>query len=468
MPGRSPRTVRLAILVIIALLVGCSSQESAPSADTAATDRDWYAGRVLYEINVPELGADGTLDGVIAQLDRLQDLGVQVLVVNPIHPRGANPDDPEAPSHPYAVADHLAVDEDLGGAPAFARFCAAARARGMRVILDMVLNHGAVDHVERSVHPDWFAGADGGAERRITAWRTVVDFAHGDPAVLAYQETVLRTWLERGVDGFRCLHANLLPAASWQTLIGNLRRDHPALYLLADAIDPALLDLGFDGVYRPQLVQQAGFAYLDDMAQPGLQDDLWYGAVDTTINLGIRGTTFLEDRFGERAAVAFAWPRGRGFAAALLTLPGTPKLYNGQEWGCTERPRLATATPLPADRDENWSRTYEDLLRLRTSSEALRIGEVRRIPVTERELLVFTRRTPDEHLLVAINLTDTAPVFPVPDDLAGLAWQEWREGRFAGDGQSIEGEQRVEPCGYRVWRASRREPPATRTARRRP
>lgn len=450
------------LLLVVALaslglgLVACSPSSEAPNASTV-TSSDWYTGRVIYEINLPEFSPDGTLDGAIAGLDRLQGLGLEVVVLDPIHPRGGVSPTDTFTAHPYSVQDHLGVAAEIGGPAAFDRFLAAAHDRGIRVVLDMVLNHGAVDHVMMVDHPEYFArDAEGNLTRKIPTWRSIVDFAHDDPAVRGYHEQILKTWQARGVDGFRFLHANLQDHEYWRAVLGGMKRSHPEVYLLADAKNPALLEAGFDGIYKPQFFEASTFAIIDDMAQPGLQDDIWYAAVDTVYSIGARGTIFLEDRFLQRSAETFRWPLGQGYAAALMTLPGTPKLYNGQEWGVTTLPDLVQNAPLdPAAADAGWSALYEDLLALRTTVEALRIGEPRRLPAEKRELLVFTRETADETILVAVNFTDTGPEFDLPEDMARQNWREWTAGKFETEARPLSGKIRVEPCGYRVWSLDR-------------
>jgi glycosidase len=454
----SRRMFTLAVAVAIAsILVACNSPSEETSAESPRPGRDWYAGRVHYEINVPEFSSVGTFDGAIGHLDELRELGIQVVVLDPVHPRGGVAALDTIPAHPYSVKDHLAVADELGGHAGFTRFLDAAHARGMRVILDMVLNHGAIDHVAMADHPDWFARtADGQLTRKVTAWRTVADFDHDHAAVRGFHQQVLKTWRARGVDGFRMLHPNLQSPAYWREIVTGFRRSHPDLYLIADGKNPALLEAGFDGFYRPQFFEASTFAILDDLAQPGLQDDMWYAAVDTSSGIGVRGTTFLEDRFGQRATEVFPWPRGQGFVAALLTLPGTPKLYNGQEWGCRMPPRLAASLPLDrAAVDPRWRGLYRDLLALRTGNEALRRGEARRVVTPERELIVFTRETVGELVLVAVNLSDSAPRFSLPQDLAQRRWHAWSDGRFAAEATALPNMIRVEPCGYGAWRAER-------------
>lgn len=81
----------------------------------------------------------GDLQGITAKLPYLQDLGVTALYLNPIFTSPS--------SHKYDTVDYLQVDPHLGGNDAFASLCAALRARGMRVVLDAVVNHLSLIHI---------------------------------------------------------------------------------------------------------------------------------------------------------------------------------------------------------------------------------------------------------------------------------------------------------------------------------
>jgi len=441
-------------LAMLTGLLGCGDGKEAADAEPGTPE--WFAGQVLYQITVPEFSDDGTLAGVIPRLDELADLGINVLVFNPIHPAGGAMGD-SVPAHPYAVRDHLAVDPALGTLDDFERLVAAAHDRGMRVILDMVLNHGALDHVELRQHPEWFTrDAQGQPLRKVEAWQTAVDFDHGHAGARAYLQRVLRTWAQRGADGFRCLHANLQDAAFWTESLAAARRARPGLYFVADSKDPRHLDEGFDAILRPQYLEASSFAYLDDVAQPGLQVDMWFAISDTVFQTSGRGVIFLEDRFSKRAAETFPWPRGAGYAAGLLTLPGHPQLYNGQEWGSAQQARLYRSVPLDRTaRHEGWEALYGDLLALRAASPALRRGDARRLETRSHEILVFTRELAGELMLVGVNLSGSGPEFTLPDELASRRWHEWNARSFATTATELPDAIHIEPFGWRAWRAAR-------------
>lgn len=443
------------VLAITALGILASCDQTSDSTESGP-DRDWYAGQVLYQINIPEFSAAGTLDAAIAHLDELRDLGIGVVVLNPIHPAGgAVPD--SIPAHPYAVRDHLAVDPSIGDVESFERFTAAAHARGLRVLLDMVLNHGAIDHVAMADHPDWFArDAEGRPTRKVASWRTVADFDHQHPGLQGYLRQVLATWVERGSDGFRCLHANLQGTEFWAESLVAARQLRPELYIVADSRDPRHFAEGFDAILRPDYLEASSFAHMDDFGQRGLEADLWFAVVDTVSNTTGRGMNFLEDRFSQRAVESFPWPRGTGYVVGLLTLPGHPMLYNGQEWGCAQLPRLYDAVPLDRHaRDERWEPLYRDLLALRAASAAIRTGDARQLTSPDRGLLAFTRETGAEMVLVLANCSDYRPEVELPPALASREWQRWQGQEFAARSESLGARVAVDPCQWQAWRAVR-------------
>jgi alpha-glucosidase len=202
---------------------------------------DWWRRGVVYQIyprSFADSDGDGTgdLPGIVRHLDHLgpDGLGVDAIWLSPIYPSPGR-------DGGYDVSDHRAVDPLFGSEADFDRLIAEAHRRGIRVILDLVLNHTSSEHpwfVESAAarsgpKADWYlwrpsAGLDrrgrprppndwvswfGGpawtyeprrgqfyhhtflAEQPDVDWRV--------PAVERAQHDVVRSWIARGVDGFR-------------------------------------------------------------------------------------------------------------------------------------------------------------------------------------------------------------------------------------------------------------------------
>jgi alpha-glucosidase len=188
----------------------------------------WWRDGVIYQIyprSFLDTNGDGfgDLPGITSRLDYLADLGVAALWLSPIYPS------PDA-DFGYDVADHTAIDSRYGTLADFDMLVQEAHRRGLRVILDAVLNHTSDQHPwfreSRSSRDDpkrdwytwrlqannWVSVFGGSAWQHDPATGEYYyhmfapqqpDLNFNNPAVQEAQLGVLRFWLERGVDGFR-------------------------------------------------------------------------------------------------------------------------------------------------------------------------------------------------------------------------------------------------------------------------
>ena len=112
---------------------------SVPSEDDV-----WWRSAVVYQI-YPRSFADsngdgiGDLDGITARLDHLAELGVDVVWLSPVHPS------PQA-DNGYDISDYQGIDPLFGDLEAFDRLLAAVHGRGMRLVMDLVVNHTSDRH----------------------------------------------------------------------------------------------------------------------------------------------------------------------------------------------------------------------------------------------------------------------------------------------------------------------------------
>ncbi|MBN2385626.1 MAG: maltose alpha-D-glucosyltransferase [Anaerolineales bacterium] len=194
----------------------------------------WYKNAVFYEVYVRafhDSNADGhgDLRGLTARLDYLQELGVDCLWLMPIYPSPLKDDG-------YDISDYYGVHPDYGTLEDFEELLAAAHARGLRVITDLVLNHTSDQHTwfqaarrdPSSLYRDYYVWSDDPgryADARIIfldtetsnwTWDPVAgqyywhrfyasqpDLNFANPAVRREMLKVMKFWLDLGVDGFR-------------------------------------------------------------------------------------------------------------------------------------------------------------------------------------------------------------------------------------------------------------------------
>lgn len=348
----------------------------------------WWRGAVVYQI-YPRSFLDttgsgvGDLDGVTARLDHLVWLGVDALWLSPVHPS-------PGVDGGYDVADHLDVDEGFGGLPAFDRLLAAARERGLRVLLDWVPNHTSTEHAwfasSRSApdgpHGDWYWWADEPANN----WRSAFggpawtfdpvrgqyylhlftpaqpDLNWNAPGVRAAMLDGLRFWLDRGVAGFRADVVNLIgrdPAlrdvavhdpANLNELVGGYR--DPRTHDLLRDIRAVLDSYGAFVVGEVPLADQSLVpSYVDDTQLHRAFD---FSLMESPWSAGAwrERIAAAEAAYGPDRAPAWVLSshdqprhrtryggredRARVAAAVLLTLRGTAFVYQGEELGLTD------------------------------------------------------------------------------------------------------------------------------------
>ncbi len=199
-------------------------------------------GLVVYQVFPRNHGPNGTLRDVTADLDRIAALGVDIVYLLPIHPIGEQARKGSLGS-PFSIRDYRAIHPDLGDEDDFAELVEQAHARGLRVIIDVVFNHTAQDSVLLTEHPEFFhIDAAGRPVSSVPEWSDIVDFRHPNPAVDDVLLENLRDWVRRGVDGFRCDAATLVPLEFWLRARRELAELKPGLLWIAETVHPFLIE----------------------------------------------------------------------------------------------------------------------------------------------------------------------------------------------------------------------------------
>jgi hypothetical protein len=301
----------------------------------------------------------------------------------------------------FAITGY-AVSEALGGDDALAVFRARLAARGIRLMLDFVPNHTAIDHPWVAIHPEYYvqgseallAGAPQNYLRVETAQGPRI-LAHGrDPNYPGWPDTLQLDYANRDLqsaqvdalrtvagkcDGVRCDMAMLLlpdifqrswgttPEPFWPQAIAAARAAHPGFTFLAEVywdLEWTLQQQGFDYCYDKRLYDRlrAGNAR-------SLREHL-----DAGLDYQAKLARFLENHDEPRAAAAFAWPQHRAAAAITFLAPGLRFFQQGEPDGARVRvPAHLCREPVePADAEI--SAFYDRLLRLLKDTDVFRGG----------------------------------------------------------------------------------------------
>ena len=195
-----------------------------------------YRNLVLYEVYVRNHGANGNFGDVERDLPRLHTLGVDVLWFMPIHPIGMQ-NKKGSLGCPYSIRDYRAINPEYGTKEDFTRLIQQVHKLGMKVMIDVVYNHTAHDSVLVQQHPEYFhQDEDGNPTTTVPDWSDVIDLKHPNPDLTNYLIETLKSWVEAGVDGFRCDVASLLPIEFWVQARKEVAIVKPGVIWLAESV----------------------------------------------------------------------------------------------------------------------------------------------------------------------------------------------------------------------------------------
>lgn len=378
------RTLGVVVATLLSVGTGCGGG-GAPAGPVSPNTSGWWRDEVVYQVFVRSFADSdgdgvGDLAGLTAHLDDLNDgnpattsdLGVDAVWLMPIF---------DSPSyHGYDVRDYRAINAPYGSPADFDAFVAAAHARGIRVILDMVLNHSS------NLHP-WFVNSQSGADAARRGWYvwsatdprwgsplggdppwrqaasgwyyaafsgSMPDLNLGEPAVEAELVDVMNGWLARGVDGFRLDAVRYLTASGPSQQVDQpeshafLKRVRAALH--AQHARALLVAEAWANTETVATYYGAGdevqLAFAFDQAD-AIRASLLGGASGNLVNVLARAEAALagkdrgfeapflsnHDQVREARALLGDLPSLKLAAATLMALPGTPFVYYGEELG---------------------------------------------------------------------------------------------------------------------------------------
>lgn len=354
---------------------------SARAVDMATEHPRWVDRAVVYGVVPHNFGPNG-FRSVVERLDSLRDLGVDVLWMSPFNATKSG-------GHGYGVDDYFRVRRDYGTKRELRRLVQEAHSRGLRVIMDFVANHTSLHHRymrdvrargAASPYREFYEPGDSDTDHSFYFnWTRLANLNYGNPEVQRWMLEAFSHWVrDVGIDGFRVDAAwgiQLRQPDFWPKWRRELKRIKPDLLLLAEASarDPYWFTNGFDAAY--DWTDDPGCWSMEHVfAEPAEIGPRLQAALTN------EGSGFHEDalvfRFlnnndtGPRFITRYGLGMERVAAAMLLTLPGLPCLYTGQEVGAEFEP-YRTPGPISWEDRHRLRPYYKHLIVLRKRVEAL-------------------------------------------------------------------------------------------------
>jgi len=452
------RTLRGLLTALAVLLGSCGAlsvhrRAVTPPVPAPQWNHEWSRGAVAYEIFVRSFAdsngdGNGDLNGITSRLDYLAQLGVDAIWLTPIF---------QSPSyHGYDTTDYETIEKDFGTNADFQRFVGEAHKRNIKVILDFVMNHTSNQHpwfiesasspnspkrnwyIWSSSNPGWTQpwGGDtswhflNGAYYYGAFWSGMPDLNYKNPEVKNEMFRLARYWLQQGVDGYRLDATRYLVENGPGAGQSDTLETHQVLKEFSTMVretKPEATLIGENTTTIPALA-----AYFGDM--PSNFNFPLASAIVDGVNSGnathivetlradiaaypphVIDAPFLTNHDQIRIATVVNNDPGklRNAAAILLTLPGMPFIYYGEEVGMQNDPGTADEAkrrPMPWNAVDAQTTDPQSLLSYyrawiaaRKHSTALSKGEITPLDMPP-QVLAFMREYGDEHALVVHNL----------------------------------------------------------------
>ena len=375
---------------------------------------EWSYSAVLYEMNVRQLTAEGTLRAAEKKLEGLRDLGIDAIWLMPIYPIGIEGRKGELGSY-YSIKDYCAVNPEFGEMADLDSFVDNAHSLGMKVILDWVANHTARDAKWLKTKPaDWYEREVDGTAKVPWDWTDTAKLNYANRDVWRGEIESMRFWIEKhNIDGFRCDMAMLVPIEFWQEAHKVLHAIKPDVFMLAEAEELNLFDHAFDMGYAWEIHHM-----MCDIAKG--ERRVW----------DLRNTLYADRERYPRSAMRMmftsnhdenSWSGSEqsrfGQALEVMTAltflweASMPLLYTGQEMGYDHSFLFFDKDAIPEEyQKREYSEMYRKLIALKHSQPALQAGE-RGGRIIEIEnnakdcLMTFVRETDDSRVVAILNLS---------------------------------------------------------------
>ncbi len=527
----------LGFTLIIVFLAGCSakngnnSSTTAPEAQALATQSiatpkptvnttilsgslaDEQPSTVFYEIFVRSFydsdgDGIGDLKGVTEKLDYLNDgnpetkddLGVGGIWLMPINP---------SPSyHGYDVTDYLSINPEYGTMEDLQTLISEAHKRGIKIIMDLVVNHTSSEHPwfvdsakdSDGKYRDWYiwaedqgrpasgasAAGSGAVWHSLQAshylgafWDGMPDLNFDSLEVRSEMKNIGKFWLEQGVDGFRLdaakhIYEDLLSDKSeattaknvawWQEFRKSMNEVNPEAYIVGEVWENsavtvgAYLDQAFNSSFNFGLAETLiNSAKTEKDSGTAFTLERTYKLYSTISNNNFTDAIFLTNHDQNRvmSQVGNNPNHAKMAAAMLLTLPGNPFIYYGEEigmlgvkpdegirepmrWMKEEQGRGQTTweegknninvigSDVESQTNDNNSllKRYRELISLRNDVIALRDGGIREYSSGNAGVMAYERLTVNEQVLVVHNLTSEARTITLHPSVDGSMYSQ--------------------------------------------
>jgi glycosidase len=370
--------------------------------------------KVIYEINARNYSSEG-FNGVKKDLQRLKDLGVDIIWLMPIHPIGALKREGSLGS-PYSIRDYKAINPELGTENDFKSLIETAHSIHIEIWMDWVANHTAWDHPWVTSHLDYYASQNGQQPYSPNGWNDVAQLNYSNPNLCTAMIDAMKYWVQNyNIDGYRCDAVTFVPLDFWQQAIPQVNSIRKIKWL-AEGDNPAYMSV-FDYDYAWDFNNK-----LNDFGTGSNASGLIQACKDLYNNPAYSGKgrmVYLTNHdLNSHDGTEFVRYGTNVLPLSVLsfTIYDMPLLYNGQEIGMNKSISLFNPDPVQWDpANKIYLNLFKKLILLKRTQPALEDGAGRGTlkiyPTNKENVFVYSRKKGDNEVLIMLNFNNVAVNF---------------------------------------------------------
>lgn len=425
----SIKTALLYLIIILSFFSACSERhgDETETSETTFLVPEWAVNANIYEVNIRQYSAEGTFNAFSDDIPRLQEMGVKILWLMPIHPIGEKNRKGTLGSY-YSIYDYREINSEFGDKDDFRALVNKAHDHDMKVIIDWVANHTSWDAVWTQTNPEFYlTDENGDFFPPMPEWDDVIQLDVENRDMWEAMIDAMYYWVDEfQIDGFRADVAYMVPLEFWIEARKKLEEIKP-MFMLAEAEVPELHG-AFDMTYAWEYAQVirdlgAGNATLSDLDDVMERNFEHFQPADYRMFY----TTNHDENSWQGGDYDLYGENFKNFAVLSATIWGMPLIYNGQESGLDKQLEFFEKDPINWG-DYKYEEFYRTLLSLNSENQALFNGEIgghyKKMP-TDRDdsIFSFKRIGHHEQVLVILNFSNEEVSFTYLDGHTGT-WND--------------------------------------------
>lgn len=391
---------------------------------------DWDDHAVMYEVNIRQFTKEGTFNALIDHIDRLDQMGVDILWLMPIFPISPEKRKGSLGSY-YSVSDFMETNPEFGTKQDFKKLVEKVHANGMKIIIDWVPNHTGWGHVWLKTHPEYYTQDSLGniidpidpGTGKSWGWTDVADLNYDNKSMRQAHIDALQYWVsDFDVDGYRFDVAHNVPADFLKSVSDTLRAMKSVLLLGESEVAQYRNEGSLDVDYGWELHHVVNDIAKGKKHASAIDTFLSKDRIKNQKGYHIYFTSNHDENSWQGTEFERMGAAHKALAVFSFTFDGMPLIYNGQEEPLKRRLKFFDKDSIQW-KTFSYAPFYKTLFDLKETNKALGNGSSG-VPLekiaTHPDVYAFTKSNEGQSVVVILNLSNKKQQVTFSKDISSM------------------------------------------------